>query len=212
MQARLIIPGLILVIGVTLALFPTRAAPMDADTGSAALHPRTPINCATSWQLRNLGGHGNDAVRYRCESLTIRQAVEAMDNSDIYLTDRERNGFYVRFPGEILFENGVATLPEGSRSLLKRLVDVLNDYPESDVVVRGHASTPNIQTTQYPSNQVLSEVRARTVARHLTRRHDVPRERVSERGFGERLPHVEEIDDASERLNRRVDFFIHNGG
>lgn len=207
MQTRSIIPGLILVIGVALTSLPA----MGADTGSTALHPRTPISCGTSWQLRTLSGHENDRVRYRCERRTLRQAIEAMDNSDIYLTDAEQNGFYVRFPGEILFGNADATLPEGSRSLLEELADILKEYPDSAVVVRGHASGPRIATEEFPSNQALSEARARSVARYLIQRQGVSRECISEQGFGTRSPHVEEIDADSERLNRRVDFFIHNG-
>ncbi len=170
--------------------------------------PRTPISCATSKQLLELSKHLKNHLRYKCKDITIRQAVAEMENSDIYHDDPKKGGFFVRFPGRLNFENAKAKLPKKAKDLLKRFAKVLNEY-DNKVTVRGHASTPNIKTTKFPSNQELSEKRAKNVAKYLKKR-GVSGERLMKEGFAARELYVEEIDKETEGLNRRVDFFIKN--
>lgn len=189
-------------------------SPASAGENVTMKSSSTGMTCATSKQLRELSKHGNDNVRYLCgkqeeKKMTIYEAVDAMENTEIYYNDRSRNGFLVRFPGDLVFENGVAELPQESQMTLHRFANVLNNY-DNAVVSRGHASTPNISTSEFPSNQELSEVRAESVADNLIYNHGVSADRLSTKGFGERLQYNEEINDATERLNRRVDFFIYN--
>lgn len=175
-------------------------------------HPSTPITCATSRQLLELSKHQQNHVRYNCErKITIREAVEAMEGAEIYYDDPQRDGFLVRFPGKLIFPNGVAILPLEAKPVLYRFASVLNSNGYDNAVhVRGHASTPDISTTEFSSNQELSEVRAKLVGEHLVFKNGVSPDRISTEGFGEQRLYNEEINDATERLNRRVDFFIEN--
>ncbi len=100
-------------------------------------------------------------------------------------------------------------LSENAHEKLADVKAVLQEYPEINLIVRGH--TDNIGSTSY--NQVLSEKRANAVIDYLVK-IGVPRNRMEYKGFSENQPvAINQFPggkDAKQgrQLNRRVDFRI----
>lgn len=202
--------GLLISALFTVLMVPQSVNAYSSSTSDDQNFTSTLMECPTAHEFRVLGDHERDYNPYKCEKqLTIREAVGNMENAHIYFEDNERDGFLVRFPGELVFANEVADLPMESNSTLRQFAGILKNY-DNAVNVRGHASTPNISTIEFPSNQALSEARAKSVAEHLINVNGVSADRLSMEGFGEELHYNNEINDSMERLNRRVDFFIKN--
>jgi len=103
----------------------------------------------------------------------------------------------------IQFEFDKAELLPQSFSILDRLIEIIEKFPNYKINIVGH--TDSIGTDEY--NQKLSERRAFSVYKYLVE-HDVDKDRLTIEGRGETQP----IDDNSTEMgrarNRRVEFFL----
>jgi outer membrane protein OmpA-like peptidoglycan-associated protein len=97
---------------------------------------------------------------------------------------------------DIQFVPGEAVLLAGSENEIWRLYDFLSANPKAFAFIRGHVCCAN--------DPSLSTARAYTVYSMLTSQGISPN-RLKFEGFSNSMPRVEEIDDASRQLNRRVD-------
>lgn len=104
----------------------------------------------------------------------------------------------------INFESGSAKLtPEGERQadeLGKVLLQYLQEGKQQAVLI-GH--TDIIGKEEY--NDHLSEDRAATVKAYLSKKYPELSGHLSERGMGERQPLYRDMDEESQKLNRRVE-------
>lgn len=104
----------------------------------------------------------------------------------------------------IHFQLNRAVILARSFPILDQVVSVLNAHPEiRHVRVEGHAD----DTGTAERNHVLSEQRARAVARYL-RSHGIARGRVSHQGFGATRPIAQGDTEEAHAQNRRVEFVI----
>lgn len=113
----------------------------------------------------------------------------------------------VTVQGQTLFESGSANLKRTAARLLDTVVDILNDYPEYLLNIRGHTDDQPISTAQFPSNWELSAIRATTVLKHLILMGVNPG-RLTATGFGDISPLVPNTSDANRAINRRVEFVL----
>ena len=104
---------------------------------------------------------------------------------------------------DVLFEFGKADLKAGSIRGLDRLVSLLKEYPERNLLIEGH--TDNIGSDA--SNMVLSQRRADAVANALAGA-GVDRARITARGLGEAYPVASNGTSAGRQQNRRVEIYI----
>ncbi len=118
--------------------------------------------------------------------------------ADARITDR---GVVVNLP-DVLFEFDSAQLTGGAFATIEDIAEVSSGR---NISVEGH--TDSVGTVPY--NQKLSEERARSVARELSRR-GVPASRVRTRGFGESHPIATNASDAGRARNRRVEVILEN--
>jgi len=95
--------------------------------------------------------------------------------------------------------------PETS-ALLKDVARVLKDIPANLITVEGHSDASG--TAQM--NQALSERRAHAVAQKLAEA-GIPREILSEVGFGESRPVTSNKTAKGREINRRVEIIIREG-
>ncbi|WP_051359706.1 OmpA family protein [Adhaeribacter aquaticus] len=100
----------------------------------------------------------------------------------------------------IQFEFDKAVLRKVSFRKLDQIVRFLKQNPDFDVNVSGHADATG--TDEY--NQGLSERRAAAVARYLTSRGRIARNRVTTVGYGESRPRGDNETAAGRALNRRA--------
>lgn len=103
-----------------------------------------------------------------------------------------------RFP-----ESSYEVLPEHAMEL-DRLVAVMNAFPNTTVLIIGHADQHGPEQT----NDALSAARAAAVVDHLTRA-GIDASRLSSRAVGERDLLTLNSDEASLALNRRTEFIVY---
>ncbi|GGM11576.1 OmpA family protein [Dactylosporangium sucinum] len=101
------------------------------------------------------------------------------------------------------FENNSATLTAQGQAVVANVASILKTNPAVRVSIEGHTDSRGTPER----NQVLSEARAKTVLDTLIALGIAP-ERLTSRGFGESQPKVPGTDDASNAINRRVEFIV----
>lgn len=103
----------------------------------------------------------------------------------------------------IFFDFDKATLKPESKSTLDRTVDLLGEYPNMVLEVRGH--TDSLGTAEY--NDKLSRDRACAVKQALEDR-GVDASRLKAVGFGFNKPIADNATEEGRKLNRRTEFKI----
>ncbi len=120
---------------------------------------------------------------------------------DIYLTEI-KPGATIRF-NCIFFEFDKATLLPGSQTDLKRLLELIQKYPQHTFEIHGH--TDDVGTEAYNLN--LSKARASAVINYLVK-NGAPKEKLSVKFFGEKMPVATNTTEEGRGLNRRVELKV----
>jgi outer membrane protein OmpA-like peptidoglycan-associated protein len=106
---------------------------------------------------------------------------------------------------QVQFKTGSATILPASDELLTQVAMVLAEHPEIvKVEVQGH--TDNRGGKKY--NKKLSEKRAASVVKWLTKRGNVDGTRLTSHGYGMEEPIAENDTADGRQKNRRVQFKI----
>lgn len=112
----------------------------------------------------------------------------------------------------VTFEDGTSGVRFGfdsdvldaqSKTNLNKMARILNDYPDTDIVVEGH--TDNVGAEAY--NMGLSRRRANTVTDYLVSQ-GVKATRITTKWYGETQPAVENDTPENRSKNRRVEMAI----
>lgn len=132
-----------------------------------------------------------------------KQAKEIENKVPGAKVERVGEGIVVEFADKILFGFDRSDLSAGAENNLGKLVEILKQYPDTDIEIQGH--TDNKGADDY--NQKLSERRASSVANFLRGRGVAP-SRVRIKGYGETAPVASNDTEDGRSQNRRVDFLI----
>lgn len=132
-----------------------------------------------------------------------KQAKEIEQKVPGAKVERVGEGIVVEFSEKILFGYDRSDLSAGAEDNLDKLVNVLKEYPDTNIEIQGHTDSKG--TESY--NQSLSDRRAGAVATYL-RNRGVTSSRVSIRGYGETAPVASNDTDDGRSQNRRVNFLI----
>lgn len=139
---------------------------------------------------------GNQIGRYMDnQEQELRNAIAASETASIR---REQDVLRATFKGEAYFDFDKSKLKPGAYYELKRVADVLNNYPQTTIEVGGHTDAKG--SASY--NQQLSERRAMAVKDELIRNGVAP-QRIRAVGYGETRP-----ISSSHAANRRVEILI----
>ena len=103
----------------------------------------------------------------------------------------------------VQFDTGKSTLKSESFTILRQIVNIMNRYPDYNLVISGH--TDNVGSSI--ANQDLSERRARACLDYLATQN-IARTRLSSAGYGESRPVSNNDTEAGRTLNRRVEFIM----
>jgi outer membrane protein OmpA-like peptidoglycan-associated protein len=126
--------------------------------------------------------------------------IEAIPDATV---TQQQDRLLVTFPGDVLFNSGSASLSAGAQQRLNSFSQTLNEYPDSQLVVRGHTDS----TGSLALNDRLSQDRAEAVRSYLIA-HGVAGDRVSATGMGAQYPVASNDDAAGRQQNRRVEIEI----
>jgi outer membrane protein OmpA-like peptidoglycan-associated protein len=104
----------------------------------------------------------------------------------------------------VLFERGKATLIQGSENELDLVVEMMKYNPSITIFLAGHTDNQGKSSL----NLVLSEDRVKTVSRYLISK-GVSKKRISGKGYGGLKPIASNAGLETRKLNRRVEFTVH---
>ncbi|ALS25695.1 flagellar motor protein MotB [Paenibacillus cisolokensis] len=107
-----------------------------------------------------------------------------------------------------LFASGSAQLKPESRELAVAISNMLQSYPEYEVVVSGHTDNEPISNERFASNWDLSSARAIRFMDVLLQNRNLNPERFSAIGYGEYRPVASNATAEGRALNRRVEVSI----
>lgn len=119
--------------------------------------------------------------------------------SDAVNVQRNANILAVTFKSDVLFDIDSAALKAGAHTEISRVARVLNEYPQTSIVVAGHTDS----TGSEEHNQALSERRAQSVKNALIDQ-GVSASRVTTVGYGETQPIASNYTPEGRQMNRRV--------
>ena len=123
-------------------------------------------------------------------------------------TQLDQQQLKIMISDNTLFPSGSAQLKPESRQLAGAISELLEQYPNYEVVVSGHTDNVPINTSQFPSNFHLSAERALTFMAVLLENKDVGEQRFSSVGYGEYKPVASNDTAAGRAQNRRVEVSI----
>ncbi len=113
----------------------------------------------------------------------------------------------VSVKGKALFNSGSASLNNTAISIFDEIIQILNDYPDYNINIKGHTDNIPISTDIFPSNWELSAVRATTVLKYLISKGVDPK-RLTATGYGKVMPLVPNTSENNRAQNRRVEFVL----
>lgn len=113
----------------------------------------------------------------------------------------------VSIKGKALFPSGSAALNTTAVLIFDELIQILEDYPDYNINIKGHTDNIPIATGMFPSNWELSAVRATTVLKYLITRGISP-QRLTATGYGDVMPLVPNTSEENRAQNRRVEFVL----
>lgn len=116
---------------------------------------------------------------------------------------RVGEGIVIEFKDKILFGFDRSDLGTAAQQNLDKLVNVLKQYPDTNIEIIGHTDDKGSDTY----NQDLSEKRAASVATYI-RSKGIASSRLVTKGMGEADPKVANDSDSNRAENRRVEFVI----
>ncbi len=128
------------------------------------------------------------------------QELDAIPGAEV---QKRNDSLLVNFQSALLFDFGSSTLQPGAYDRLRTLARTLNNYPKSDVIIKGH--TDNVGDGDY--NQSLSEKRSDRVRTFLISEGVAPA-RITAIGYGESLPVTANSTESGRGQNRRVEIEI----
>lgn len=172
-------------------------ARMDANAAQAQATAAQAQAADATARAANAEGQARDAQARTAQ-------LEAL-LSELHAKQTER-GMIITI-GDVLFGTDQANLTPDGMATVRKLANVMQQYPNRTVLVEGFTDS----TGTVAHNQELSERRASSVAATLTTM-GVPRDRVAMRGYGPAYP-VAANDTANNRqMNRRVEIVLSNEG
>lgn len=130
------------------------------------------------------------------QEAAMNQALAGVEGASV---QRNMNTLALTFKADLLFSTGSAVLKAGAYDEINRVAQVLNQYPETTMMIAGHTDSVGSES----SNQVLSERRAEAVKNALTAQ-GVSSSRMRTVGYGEGQPIADNNTEAGRQMNRRV--------
>jgi outer membrane protein OmpA-like peptidoglycan-associated protein len=132
-----------------------------------------------------------------------KQAAEIEQDLQGATVERGGEGIKITFNSGLLFDVNKATLRDASKAELAKLAQILNKYPDTNILVEGH--TDNTGSEEY--NLELSRQRAQSVENYLAGLNVNPT-RFTIMGYGESQPIATNETAEGRQQNRRVDLAI----
>lgn len=134
------------------------------------------------------------------QEASMRQQLAGVEAANV---QRNADMLAVTFKSDFLFDVNSASLKPGSFDEIARVAGVLNQYPQTNILIAGHTDA----TGSDAYNQQLSQRRAEAVKAALVGQGVSPM-RMNTVGYGEGRPLADNNSEAGRQMNRRVEITI----
>ncbi len=149
-----------------------------------------------------------ELARMESQANELEKQLEGeIKKGDIRLK-KSRNRLIINIDDRISFDSGRATLKKEVLPSLKKIREILAQYPEYNIIIEGHTDDVPIKTKQFRDNWQLSTERALAVLEYVLEDKDLKAERFSATGCGKYRPVVPNDSKENRSLNRRVDIIV----
>ena len=132
-----------------------------------------------------------------------KEMQQSLQGTGVQVQRTAENTLNLTMPDSITFATGSSSLTPQAQSALNTVKTILNQYPDSTIMVTGHTDDVGSDS----NNQVLSQQRATSVANYLAQQGVNPA-RLNKQGLGESSPKVPNTNAMNRAQNRRVELAI----
>jgi len=115
----------------------------------------------------------------------------------------QREAIALTMQNEVLFARGSAELTPHGVDKMREIADVMRDYPNADVIIKGHTSNEGSEQ----ENLTLSRTRAERVKDHLIA-YQIRAVRIHAVGLGSTEPVADNASESGRMQNRRVEILV----
>jgi len=136
--------------------------------------------------------------KYIQQNGLVTQLETQLNQSQLLITIRDN----------ALFPSGSAAVKPDAQVLAVAIGQMLQQYPDYDILVTGHTDNEPINTAEFPSNWELSSKRAINFMKILLQNKAFDPKRFSATGYGEFRPVDTNDTEAGRSKNRRVEVSI----
>jgi outer membrane protein OmpA-like peptidoglycan-associated protein len=130
------------------------------------------------------------------QEMAMRQQLAGVEGASI---QRDAEVLAVTFKSDVLFDVNSYAVKPGGLDELQRVAQVLNNYPQTNILIAGHTDSTGSESY----NQQLSQRRAASVKNTLVG-YGVASSRLTTVGYGESKPIASNANEAGRQMNRRV--------
>jgi chemotaxis protein MotB len=139
----------------------------------------------------------------------LESQLQAEIQSGDIRVKRMFNKIVININDKISFDSGSAVLKPNVKPALKKIIEILKNYPNNRISVEGHTdNVPLNRGGKFRDNWQLSSERALSVLDFLLSDKKLDATRFSAAGFGEFQPQVPNDTPENRSQNRRVDIVV----
>lgn len=142
-------------------------------------------------------------VVVEAETDTLEELIPQMS-----VTQTKQQDLVISLASEVLFDTGLSDIKSQAYQTLMKATHLIRRYPMRKVRIEGHADNVPIRTEQFPDNVALSRGRAKAVMKFFQERGQIPPERMSAEGYGDKRPKTSNETEEGRRQNRRVEIIL----
>ncbi|WP_104734058.1 OmpA family protein [Hanstruepera ponticola] len=196
----------------------------DANSGSSISGANVVLKDSQQNVINDLNSDNNGEAQFNvlCKpDYYISVSKEGYDSMTIPVTGPKKDELTVKFSlnpinemitetevklNNIYFEFNKSNITQQGAFELDKLVKIMNDYPEMNILVKSHTDTKG--SAEY--NLKLSEERAQSTVQYLISK-GVDKDRLSAKGVGSSNPKIDcksQCTDEEDAQNRRSEFLI----
>lgn len=135
----------------------------------------------------------------------LDQYIQKSGLTNQLATKLNQSQLMITISDSALFASGKATVKPESKQLATAISNMLQEFPDYDIVVSGHTDNIPIYNTDYESNWDLSSDRALQFMKILLLNSNLDPKKFTPVGYGEYHPIVDNSTNVNRAKNRRVE-------
>jgi chemotaxis protein MotB len=133
--------------------------------------------------------------------MNLKGAIGDLGDKDINIKV-DKSAIYIDISDKMLFNSGKYTVTDKAKSVLGKVAQVLNAYPDIEFMVEGHTDSVTMHSDCIDDNWDLSVKRATSVVRLLQTKYGIQPSRMTAAGRSQYVP-LDSNDTADGRSHNR---------